>query len=57
VIAALRESHPTLPIILVSGYDRDRRGPVVADAYLGKPFRMEALEATLAALLRDASTS
>ncbi len=51
VIAALRAKHPTIPIVLCSGYDRGGRGPVVADAYLPKPFRLEALEQTLARLL------
>ena len=57
VIAALRATNPTLPVILCSGYDRDRRGPVAADAYLPKPFRLDALETTLAALLRTHPTS
>ena len=47
VIAALRLRRPTLPIVLCSGFDRDRRGPAQADAYLPKPFRIEALEQTL----------
>ncbi len=51
VIAALRVIKPHLPIVLCSGYDRDGRGPVQADAYLPKPFRIEALEQTLAKLL------
>ncbi|MDB4952534.1 MAG: Blue-light-activated protein [Myxococcales bacterium] len=51
VIAVLRERRPGLPIVLCSGYDRDGRGPVVADAYLPKPFRLDALEQTLARLL------
>jgi PAS domain S-box-containing protein len=55
VVAQLRISHPELPIVLVSGYDRDRRGPVAANAYLAKPFRMDMLESTLAALLRPVS--
>jgi PAS domain S-box-containing protein len=52
VIAALRSKQPALPVILCSGFDRDRRGPVKADAYLPKPFRIEALEQTLAKILR-----
>jgi PAS domain S-box-containing protein len=52
VIAALRAKQPTLRIVLCSGFDRERRGPVKADAYLPKPFRIEALEMTLAKLLR-----
>jgi len=51
VITALRAKRPTLPIVLCTGFDRDRRGPVQADAYLPKPFRIEALEQTLAKLL------
>src|SRR5688572_27900237 len=53
VVAALRAKRPELPIVLCTGYDRDRKGPVEANAYLPKPFRIEALEATLAKLLRD----
>ena len=52
VVAALRERRPDLPIVLCTGYDRDRSGPVEANAYLPKPFRLEALEATLAKLFR-----
>ncbi len=51
VVAALRTSRPSLPVILCTGYDRDRRGPVQADAYLPKPFRIEALEQMLAKVL------
>jgi len=51
VITALRAQRPTLPIVLCTGFDRDRRGPVQADAYLPKPFRIEALEQMLAKLL------
>ena len=34
-----------------TGYDRDQKGPVSADAYLRKPFRMEALERILGQVL------
>jgi PAS domain S-box-containing protein len=51
VVAALRARRPGLPVVVCSGYDRDGRGPVQADAFLPKPFRMEALERTLAKLL------
>jgi PAS domain S-box-containing protein len=50
VIAALRKRRPTLPVILCTGFDRDGRGPIEADAYLPKPFRIEALEHTLASI-------
>jgi len=52
VITALRAKQPAIPVVLCSGFDRDRRGPVKADAYLPKPFRIEALEETLAKILR-----
>ena len=55
VIAALRAKHPALPIVLCSGFDRDGKGPVKADAYLPKPFRIDALEQTLARLLAQTS--
>jgi PAS domain S-box-containing protein len=51
VVRVLREKQPGLPVVLCSGYDRDGRGPVAADAYLAKPFRIDALERTLAKLL------
>ena len=40
-----------IPVVLCSGYDRSRAGDITADAYLPKPFRIEALERTLAKLL------
>ena len=52
VVRTLREQRPGLPVILCTGFDRDRHGPVQADAYLPKPFRIETLEQTLAKLLR-----
>jgi len=51
VVRTLREKKPGLPVVLCSGFDRDGRGPVAADAYLPKPFRIDALERTLAKLL------
>lgn len=51
VVAALRQKRPGLPVVVCSGYDRDSRGPIQADAYLPKPFRIDALERTLAKLL------
>lgn len=56
VVTALRAKRPDLPIVLCTGYDRDRRGPVAADAYLPKPFRIEELEETLAKLLGGSRT-
>jgi two-component system, cell cycle sensor histidine kinase and response regulator CckA len=50
VIAALRMRLPDVPVVLCSGAGVSGRvGP--ADAYLPKPFRIEALERTLAKLL------
>ncbi|MGE0869271.1 MAG: response regulator [Kofleriaceae bacterium] len=51
VIATLRERRPGLPIVLCTGYDRDRKRPVTADAYLRKPFRLDALQQTLTKVL------
>ncbi len=51
VVIALREKRPALPVVICSGYDRDRRGRVEATAYLPKPFRIDALEQTLAKVL------
>ncbi|MFT3695778.1 MAG: PAS domain S-box protein [Kofleriaceae bacterium] len=53
VIEQLRAKRPDLPIILCSGFDRDGHGPVRADAYLPKPFRIDVLERTLAKLLHS----
>ncbi|HET7500680.1 MAG TPA: ATP-binding protein [Kofleriaceae bacterium] len=50
VVSQLRERRPNLPIILCSGFDRDARG-ASADAYLPKPFRIDALDQTLTRLL------
>jgi len=47
VIAELRSHHPEVKVVLCTGFDREGRGPVEADAYLPKPFRIEALETTL----------
>jgi len=51
VIEQLRARRPKLPIVVCSGFDRDGQGPVHADAYLPKPFRIDVLERTLAKLL------
>jgi CheY-like chemotaxis protein len=51
VVMALRQRKPGMPVVVCSGYDRDSRRPIQADAYLAKPFRMDALERTLAKLL------
>jgi PAS domain S-box-containing protein len=50
VVAAVRSKKPAMPVVVCSGFDRDGRGRVDADAYLAKPFRIDALEKTLAKL-------
>jgi two-component system cell cycle sensor histidine kinase/response regulator CckA len=50
VVTALRARRPDLPIILCSSFDRDARAGH-ADAYLPKPFRLDALKQTLGKLL------
>jgi len=50
MVRALRERRPDLPIILCSAFDREGRGGH-ADAYLPKPFRIDALDQTLAKLV------
>jgi CheY-like chemotaxis protein len=56
VVAALRVKRPALPVVLCTGADRERRGSVTADAYLPKPFRIDALEKTLAQILRPVAS-
>ena len=51
IVRALRERRPDLPIILCSALDREARGGP-ADAYLPKPFQIDALDQTLAKLVR-----
>ena len=52
VISAVRARQPSLPVVLCSGYARGgTRNVVHADAYLPKPFRLEALEQTLTKIL------
>lgn len=52
VIDGLRARRPTMPVILTSGYDRDRLGAITAAGFLRKPFRFEALEQVLDDVLR-----
>ena len=49
VLDGLRARRPRVPVILTSGYDRDRAAVPGADGFLRKPFRFETLEQ----LLRD----
>jgi signal transduction histidine kinase/CheY-like chemotaxis protein len=51
VVATIRQRWPGLPVVVCSGFDRGGTGPAAGDAYLAKPFRIEALERTLAKLL------
>ena len=46
-ILALREGHPRLKVLYMTGYSSDeaeRRGIVEPDAFLGKPFSLDALQ-------------
>jgi PAS domain S-box-containing protein len=52
VLAAMRERRPGLPIILCSGYERERDAQPAGDAFLRKPFRIEELEQVLRDALR-----
>ena len=56
LVTQLRAKFPAIKVVLCTGYDRDRKGPVPADAYLPKPFRMEALERILAQVLGPRAT-
>ena len=47
VLVAMRERRPGLPIILCSGYERERDAQPAGDAFLRKPFRIEELEQVL----------
>ncbi len=51
VITEARRIAPGIPIVLCSGFDREGRGPVKADAYLPKPFRIDALQLVLQKVL------
>ncbi|MEO6568720.1 MAG: response regulator [Opitutaceae bacterium] len=54
---AIRETHPSLPILLISGYSPEQAEHLVAlggpVAFLQKPFKMGGLAAALQALLAD----
>jgi len=50
LVIAIRKHKPTLPVVLCSGFVRGEI-TVQADAYLPKPFRMDALEQTLTKIL------
>ncbi len=56
-MAALREIRPDIPVILVSGYDKDRAmaapGADPPQAFLQKPFEIKALQETIARVLGD----
>jgi len=50
IVAAVRRRNPAMRVVVCSGFDREGRGTVDADAYLPKPFRIDALEQTLSKL-------
>jgi two-component system, cell cycle sensor histidine kinase and response regulator CckA len=51
VVQEVRARRPQVPIIVCSGYDRERKGMPAAEGFLAKPFRIEALEGLLASLV------
>jgi two-component system, cell cycle sensor histidine kinase and response regulator CckA len=51
VVDGLRARRPSLPVILTSGYDRDRVAAADAAGFLRKPFRFETLEELLRSVL------
>jgi PAS domain S-box-containing protein len=55
VFDGLRERRPGLPVILTSGYDRDRVAAEDASGFLRKPFRFETLEQLLSSVIGPAS--
>ena len=55
VFDGLRERRPGLPVILTSGYDRDRVAAEDASGFLRKPFRFETLEQLLQTVIGPAS--
>ncbi len=54
VVDGLRTRRPSLPVILTSGYDRDRVTNDQATSFLRKPFRFETLEELLREVLGPA---
>lgn len=51
LVQEVRRRRAELPVILCSGYERDRKGMPSADGFLSKPFRLDALEALLTGLV------
>ncbi len=51
VVAGLRARRPALPVILTSGFDRDRATAEDVAGFLRKPFRFETLEELLGQVL------
>lgn len=52
LVQEIRHRRPRLPIIVCSGYDRERKGMPAAEGFLAKPFRLEALQGLLSSLVR-----
>ena len=61
VLAAVRETHPTLPVVVASGYDRDDALPTIDDdrytRFLAKPFGADTLRQYLAEALAQATSA
>ena len=56
-LAALRQISPDIPVILSSGYDEaqvmEGEHPVLPNAFLGKPYRLQDLKDTIRRILAD----
>lgn len=49
--ATVRNQHPTLPIVLISGDTQTRDAAAVVDAVIDKPFKLDDLQAAIRALV------
>jgi PAS domain S-box-containing protein len=52
LVQEVRHRRPQLPVIVCSGYDRERKGMPAAEGFLAKPFRIEVLQGLLGSLVR-----
>jgi len=51
LVQEIRRRRPRLPVIVCSGYERERKGMPAAEGFLSKPFRIEVLQALLGSLV------
>lgn len=57
LVQEIRHRRPRLPVIVCSGYERERKGMPAAEGFLAKPFRIEALQGLLASLVETPSSA